>query len=572
MKDLVAFRVDRLALAVDHVVELDDALADVEVEALDARLRALDRARHELRLDGHVLVQPQALHEPGHPFVGEALHEVVIEREVEPRRARVALSAGAATQLVVDAPRVVALRADDVQPTDRHDVLVLGLGLRPRLGERRVVDRLLHLGRVEALLVERLGRQAGRVAAELDVRAAAGHVGGDGHGTGASGLGHHAGFPLVLFRVQGLVLDPSTLEHRGEDLGLLDAHRADQDRPPDLLHLDDLIDERIELGLLVAEDEVRSVLADHLLVGRDRHDLEVVDLVELFGLGHRGAGHARELVVEPEVVLEGDRGQGHALVGLHRVQPVAADVDDAARVEHRDVPGTGREQEVRARHTGRAGTGDDDPLVFDRPVEHRVRAAQRGQQDDGRAVLVVVHDRAVQRLDQPALQLEATRCGHVLQVHRAERRPQANQGLDDLVHVGRVEHERDRVQPAEGVEQRGLALHHGQCGAGADVTEAEHRGAVADHGHQSVRPGVLLRERGVLGDRAAHLGHTGGVGDRQRTRVGDRPRHRDVELAALVGGEDLLVGDVRQIRFGQGVVHGSHCVPPAGRCGGRCES
>ena len=38
-------------------------------------------------------------------------------------------------------------------------------------------------------------------------------------------------------------------------------------------------------------------------------DFEVVDLHELVGLGRGGAGHARELGVEPEVVLERDRGQ-----------------------------------------------------------------------------------------------------------------------------------------------------------------------------------------------------------------------------------------------------------------------
>jgi hypothetical protein len=35
--------------------------------------------------------------------------------------------------------------------------------------------------------------------------------------------------------------------------------------------------------------------------------------VELLGLGHRRAGHAGELVVEAEVVLEGDRGERDAL-------------------------------------------------------------------------------------------------------------------------------------------------------------------------------------------------------------------------------------------------------------------
>ena len=37
--------------------------------------------------------------------------------------------------------------------------------------------------------------------------------------------------------------------------------------------------------------------------------VEVVDLVELLRLGHGRAGHAGQLVVEAEVVLEGDRGE-----------------------------------------------------------------------------------------------------------------------------------------------------------------------------------------------------------------------------------------------------------------------
>ncbi len=44
------------------------------------------------------------------------------------------------------------------------------------------------------------------------------------------------------------------------------------------------------------------------------HDAELVDRVELGGLGHRRAGHARELVVHAEVVLEGDRRERLVLV------------------------------------------------------------------------------------------------------------------------------------------------------------------------------------------------------------------------------------------------------------------
>src|SRR5688572_28992192 len=313
VEDLVAFGVDRLALLVDDVVELDDALADVEVEALDARLGAFDRARHHLRFDGDVLVEPEPLHEPRDTIGGEALHQVVVERQVEARRTRIALAAGAATQLVVDAARVVAFRADDVQAARFDDADVLLLGQRLGLGQRRRVGLLVHLGRVEALLVEGLRRQAGGVAAEQDVRAAAGHVRGDRHGTGAPGLRDDARLLLVELGVEGLVLDAAALEHRREDLGLLDADRSHEHGPAFLLELDDLVDQGVELRPLVAEHEVRVVGADHVAVGRDGHDLEVVDLVELLGLGHRGAGHARQLVVQAEVVLERDRGERDGL-------------------------------------------------------------------------------------------------------------------------------------------------------------------------------------------------------------------------------------------------------------------
>jgi hypothetical protein len=93
----------------------------------------------------------------------------------------------------------------------------------------------------------------------------------------------------------------------------------------------DLVDDRVELRALVAVDEVGLVLADHWHVGRDRDDLEAVDLVELLGLGHRRAGHAGELVVEAEVVLEGDRRQRHRLaldvqplLGLDRLMETLA--------------------------------------------------------------------------------------------------------------------------------------------------------------------------------------------------------------------------------------------------------
>ena len=87
VEDLVALRVDRLALLVDDVVVLDDALADVEVVALDARLGVLDGLGDHARLDGHLALEAHALHQRGDPVVGEALQQGVLEREEEARGA-----------------------------------------------------------------------------------------------------------------------------------------------------------------------------------------------------------------------------------------------------------------------------------------------------------------------------------------------------------------------------------------------------------------------------------------------------------------------------------------------------
>ncbi|MDT7659487.1 MAG: preprotein translocase subunit SecA [Pseudonocardiales bacterium] len=64
----------------------------------------------------------------------------------------------------------------------------------------------------------------------------------------------------------------------------------------------------------VTEEGVGLVGADHRAVGGDRHHAQLVDLVQLGRLGLRGAGHPGQLAVEPEVVLQRDRGQGLVLL------------------------------------------------------------------------------------------------------------------------------------------------------------------------------------------------------------------------------------------------------------------
>jgi hypothetical protein len=57
------------------------------------------------------------------------------------------------------------------------------------------------------------------------------------------------------------------------------------------------------------EDLVVHVLAHHRPMGRDNDGFEAVNLLEFVGFGIGRPGHAGQLAVHAEVVLEGDRGQ-----------------------------------------------------------------------------------------------------------------------------------------------------------------------------------------------------------------------------------------------------------------------
>ena len=93
LEDLPALAVDGLALAVHDLVVLQHVLAPLVVELFDLLLRVLDGLRDHLRLDRLVVGPLQALHDRGDAVAREHAHQIVLEREVEPGQAGVALAA-----------------------------------------------------------------------------------------------------------------------------------------------------------------------------------------------------------------------------------------------------------------------------------------------------------------------------------------------------------------------------------------------------------------------------------------------------------------------------------------------
>src|SRR5688572_13667812 len=200
LQQLVTQRVYGLALVVGHVVVFQQLLADIEVARLDLDLRALDRARHHAVLDRLALGHLQHHHDAVDAVSGEDAQQRVLERHVEARAARVALPAGAAAQLVVDATRLVSLGADDVQAAGLDHLVVQLLPFAAQLVDARLLfldrDLFARLDQITLFF---------DVAAEHDVGAAAGHVGGDGDHAGTAGLRHDLRLARVLLGVEDLV-------------------------------------------------------------------------------------------------------------------------------------------------------------------------------------------------------------------------------------------------------------------------------------------------------------------------------------------------------------------------------
>ena len=159
----------------------------------------------------------------------------------------VVLGVGLLLEVREDALPVVARHAVEAVEVEEVDELVVVDERSSPFGSRSATPRPGLLARHE------LG-----VAAEQDVGAAAGHVGGDRHRALAAGLGDDLGFLRVVLRVQHHVLDArAACSMRREPSR---TSRSTRCRPapagPFACCLEDLVDDRVALLVLGAVDEV----------------------------------------------------------------------------------------------------------------------------------------------------------------------------------------------------------------------------------------------------------------------------------------------------------------------------
>ena len=102
-------------MLVHHIVVFKRVFANVEIVAFNAGLGLGDGIGDEAIFNHIVLAYPEPFHDILQAVAAESANQIVFGRNEELRRTRVALPTGAAAELIINAPSLVALGADDME-------------------------------------------------------------------------------------------------------------------------------------------------------------------------------------------------------------------------------------------------------------------------------------------------------------------------------------------------------------------------------------------------------------------------------------------------------------------------
>jgi hypothetical protein len=269
------------------------------------------------------------------------------------------------------------------------------------------------------------------------------------------------------------------------DRGGADIERAAKDEGK----AQDVVDLIGKVGTAGADHRVGARLARFVRhdfrrrIGQRHHQWLVRHLLD-----HVGCQHIRRRQAE-ENVGAADHVRQHALVGLLRIDGLPAVHQRGAALMHHaidiDDPDVlalraHRDQQIETRYRRGAGAGCDDLDVFKILAFEQQRIGDRGGDDDGGAMLIVVKHRDFHARLELGLDLEALRALDVLEVDAAECRLQRGHGLDHAVDGIGGDFDVEHVDAGEFLEQNRLALHHRFRCQRADIAKAEHRGAIGD--------------------------------------------------------------------------------------------
>ena len=239
-----------------------------------------------------------------------------------------------------------------------------------------------------------------------------------------------------------------------------------------------------------------------------------------------------------------DIGTGSGKFLFLRRKPRTIHRNDALGIEHHNVFLTGTEGTVKPRTTdgSRTGTVDDNADILNLLACHLNGIDETGARDDGRAVLVVVHDGDVELLLQTTLNFKAFRSLDILKVYATERGGYGLHGSDETLRILLVDLNVKGIHTGINFKKEALSFHYRLSAHGTDVAQSEHGCTVGDDCHQVSLVGIAVGIGGCFLDFQTGFSHTRTVSQRKvglRT-VGLCRHHLDFSRTSL-----LMIGKGR---------------------------
>jgi hypothetical protein len=132
----------------------------------------------------------------------------------------------------------------------------------------------------------------GNALAKLNVRAASGHIGGDGNAAGQAGIGNDPGFFLVMNGIEEAEWKMPLAQEGCEALTGVDVSSSDENGATGGMDPFDFLGDTVPFGDFIREKQVGPMPSNAWFVGGEPEDWKAIDLPE-FRSGFVGcAGHA----------------------------------------------------------------------------------------------------------------------------------------------------------------------------------------------------------------------------------------------------------------------------------------
>src|SRR3990167_2253075 len=252
-------------------------------------------------------------------------------------------------------------------------------------------------------------------------------------------------------------------------------------------------------------------------VGAGEHDWARRHAFEVFRRQQVGTRQTNEYVSTVQRVSQGALGGFAGEYRLVLVQGVAASVDHAFAVDHKDVLDLGAhaDQQLHAGDGGSAGAQTDDLGVWQGLASDFQGVEHTGRGHDSGAVLVIVEHWNVALFDQRAFDFKALRGLDVFQVDAAEGDRDTAYGVDKGLRALGLDFDVEYIDTGKALEQHAFTFHYRLGSQRAKIAETENRGTVGNDCHQIAFAGVAVRQLRITRDFAHRLSDARAVGQGQ---------------------------------------------------------